>query len=196
MSLTEGTYTVVAIAHSQSKSVSISDPNKIAFENPMTDTFYYNGQIVVGSSDASYDLTLHRATAMFRLKINDAMPSNVRNMKFYYTGGSASLNSATGFGNVNSKQTVNIEVTDDMTGQPTQFDIYTFQHENKTPLKVTVTAQDATGNDVNEKVFENVPIERNKITQYTGNFFDSGMRENSFSLSVDDAWEGTTEAGF
>ena len=196
MSLAEGTYNVVAIAHSQNKSVSISDPAKIAFENPMSDTFYYNGQIVVGSSDASYDLTLHRATAMFRLKINDAMPSNVRNMKFYYTGGSASLNSTTGFGNVNSKQTVNIAVTDGMAGQPSQFEIYTFQHENNTPLKVTVTAQDANGNDVNEKIFENVPIERNKITQYTGNFFDSGLRENSFSLSVDDAWDGTTEAGF
>lgn len=196
MSLAEGTYTVVAIAHSSDKSVSITDPAKIAFENPMSDTFYYYGQIVVGSDASTYDLTLNRATAMFRLKINDAMPDNVRNMKFYYTGGSASLNATTGYGNVNSKQTVNIEVPESMTGQPTQFEVYTFEHENKTPLKITITAQDANGNDLNEKIFENVPIERNKITQYSGDFFDSGLRENNFTVNVEDAWGGTTEIDF
>lgn len=196
MMLAEGTYTVVAIAHSSDKSVSISDPAKIGFENPMTDTFYYYGQIVVGSEASTYDLALNRATAMFRLKINDAMPANVRNMKFYYTGGSASLNATTGYGNVNSKQTVNIEVPESMAGQPTQFEVYTFQHEDKTPLKITITAQDANGNDLNEKKFEDVPIERNKITMYSGNFFDNGLRENSFTINVEDAWEGTTEVDF
>jgi len=59
--------------------------------NKVTDTFYYYGDLVVTTEVQSYDLTLTRAVAMFRLVLtDDEMPSNVAKMKFYYLGGSSS----------------------------------------------------------------------------------------------------------
>lgn len=42
---------------------------------------------------------------MFRLVIKDEIPEQAKKIKFYYTGGSSTLNAKTGYGCVNSKQT-------------------------------------------------------------------------------------------
>ena len=72
----------------------------------MTDTFYYYGDLVVTSEVQSYDLTLTRAVAMFRMVLtDDEIPSTVTKFKFYYTGGSSTFSPSAGYGCVNSKQT-------------------------------------------------------------------------------------------
>ena len=71
----------------------------------MTDTFYYYGDLVVTSEVQSYDLTLTRAVAMFRMVLtDDEIPSTVTKFKFYYTGGSSTFSPSAGYGCVNSKQ--------------------------------------------------------------------------------------------
>ena len=121
----------------------------------MTDTFYYYGDLVVTSEVQSYDLTLTRAVAMFRMVLtDDEIPSTVAKFKFYYTGGSSTFSPSTGYGCVNSKQTEIRTVADGVT----TFDIFTLPHtEDDVLTKLTVTALDANDNTVKERIFENVP---------------------------------------
>ena len=162
--------------------------------NKVTDTFYYYGDLVVTSEVQSYDLTLTRAVAMFRLVLtDDEIPSSVTKFKFYYTGGSSTFSPSAGYGCVNSKQTEIRTVAPGMT----TFDIFTLPHtEDDILTKLTVTALDANDNTVKERIFENIPVTRNQITRYTGNFFGSGgsgqTSDGTFRLTADPDWDSVS----
>ena len=164
LTLASGTYKLVVIAHNGEGSATITSTEKVTFpNNKVTDTFYYFGDLVVTSEVQSYDLTLTRAVAMFRLVLtDDEMPSNVAKMKFYYLGGSSTFSPKDGCGCVNSKQTEIRPVSDDGI-----YEIFTLPHtEDDVLTKLTVTALDQNDNIVKERVFENVPVTRNQITRY------------------------------
>ena len=192
LTLTAGTYQLVVIAHCCDGSVTITSTEKVTFpNNKVTDTFYYYGDLVVTDSQQSYDLTLTRAVAMFRLVLTDEeIPSNVARLKFYYTGGSSTFSPSAGYGCVNSKQTEYRTIAPGLS----VFDIYTLPHTEEDVLtKLTVTALDANDNTVKERVFENVPVTRNQITRYTGSFFGDGgsgqATDGTFRLTADPDWD-------
>ena len=198
LSLAAGTYRLVVIAHNCDGSATITSEEKVTFpNNKVTDTFYYDGDLVVTDAKQSYDLTLTRAVAMFRLVLTDEeIPSNVAKLKFYYVGGSSTFSPKDGYGCVNSKQTeVRTVPADFVSG--TAFDIYTLPHTEEDVLtKLTVTALDANDNTIRERLFENVPITRNQITRYTGSFFGSGgsggggsTSDGIFRLTADPDWD-------
>ena len=124
LTLAAGTYQLVVIAHNGEGSATITSTEKVTFpNNKVTDTFYYYGDLIVTSEVQSYDLTLTRAVAMFRLVLtDDEIPSSVTKFKFYYTGGSSTFSPKDGYGCVNSKQTEIRAVTDGVT----TFDIFTW----------------------------------------------------------------------
>jgi len=195
LSLSEGTYQLAVLAHSCSGTATTTQLEKITFpDNKITDTFYYYGNLTVGSEPKNYSLELKRCVAMFRLTITDDVPDNVTTMKFYYTGGSSTFSAVSGYGSVNSRQTVSLEVAD---GQKT-FDVFTFPKAETGELKMTVTALDASGNTVAEQVFEDVPVTRNQITRYTGSFFgDQGMSaNNSWTMTADGEWDEESVVSF
>ena len=198
LSLAAGTYRLVVIAHNCDGSATITSEEKVTFpNNKVTDPFYYDGDLVVTDAKQSYDLTLTRAVAMFRLVLTDEeIPSNVAKLKFYYVGGSSTFSPKDGYGCVNSKQTeVRTVPADFVSG--TAFDIYTLPHTEEDVLtKLTVTALDANDNTIRERLFENVPITRNQITRYTGSFFGSGgsggggsTSDGIFRLTADPDWD-------
>ena len=192
LTLAAGTYRLVVIAHNCDGSATITSEEKVTFpNNKVTDTFYYYGDLVVTDAKQSYDLTLTRAVAMFRLVLTDEeIPSNVAKMKFYYVGGSSTFSPKDGYGCVNSKQTEVRSVADDGI-----YDIYTLPHtEDDVLTKLTVTALDANDNTVKERLFENVPVTRNQITRYTGSFFGSGggggsSSDGTFRLTAKPDWD-------
>ena len=191
LTLAAGTYQLVVIAHNGEGSATISSTEKVTFpNNKVTDTFYYYGDLVVTSEVQSYDLTLSRAVAMFRMVLtDDEIPSTVTKFKFYYTGGSSTFSPSVGYGCVNSKQTEIRTVSDDGV-----YEIFTLPHTEEDVLtKLTVTALDANDNTVKERVFENIPVTRNQITRYTGSFFGSGgsgqTSDGTFRLTADPDWD-------
>ncbi len=192
LTLAAGTYQLVVITHNGDGSATITSTEKVTFpNNKVTDTFYYYGDLVVTAEVQSYDLTLTRAVAMFRLVLTDEeIPSTVTKFKFYYTGGSSTFSPKDGYGCVNSKQT---EIRTVAPGVTT-FDIFTLPHtEDDVLTRLTVTALDANDNTVKERIFENVPVTRNQITRYTGSFFGSGgsgqTSDGTFRLTADPDWD-------
>ena len=191
LSLAEGTYQLVVIAHNCEGSATITSTEKVTFpNNKVTDTFYYYGDLVVTSETQNYDLTLTRAVAMFRLVLTDEnIPSAVAKFKFYYTGGSSTFSPKDGYGCVNSKQTEIRTVASDGV-----YEIFTLPHTEEDVLtKLTVTALDANDNTVKERIFENVPVVRNQVTRYTGSFFGNGgggeTGSGDFRMTADPDWD-------
>ena len=191
LTLAAGTYRLVVIAHNGDGSATITSTEKVTFpNNKVTDTFYYYGDLVATDAQQSYDLTLTRAVAMFRLVLtDDEIPSNVAKLKFYYIGGSSTFSPSAGYGCVNSKQTEVRTIADDGI-----YDIYTLPHtEDDVLTKLTVTALDANDNTIKERIFENVPVTRNQVTRYTGSFFGSGgsgqQSDGTFRMTADPDWD-------
>jgi hypothetical protein len=206
LTLEEGTYQVLVLAHSSDGNPTTTSAEKLQFTNAMgfTDTFYYYGSISVTNEQKTHNITLNRVTALLRFIINDDMPSNISNLKFYYTGGSGALNATTGFGCVDSKQTVIIVVEPSTMTKPYTFDLYTIPREPTANLNLTVTAYDETQTVVLERTFKNVEVQTNKITEFAGDFFTNTPIENDdpkeedkttgndiFLISANTDWAGT-----
>lgn len=198
MSLTQGTYKLVVIAHDCDGSATITSTEKVTFpNNKVTDTFYYYGDLEVSSEKKTYDLELTRAVAMFRLVMTDqSVPSNVTTIRFYYQGGSSTFSPADGYGCVNSKQTELRTVSADGV-----YEIYTMPHTEQDVLtKLVVTALDANENVVKERVFEDVPIVRNQVTSYSGEFFDSesgtASGSGTFHITANPEWDAVNNYNF
>ena len=182
LSLDAGDYEVLILGHScEGKSPAISDANnQIQFSNitdsgngtGYSDTFFLYDYLTVGDEPQSHQYTLQRATAMFRLVTNDVKPANVKKFWFSYEGGSKALDFYTGLGASKSQaQIVTFDTPEDLDGQTLQFELFTFPRGEAGELKVEVRAFDDKGVLVYNRFFNNVPIERNVITQYTGTFF-------------------------
>ena len=195
--LEEGDFFLVVVGHSANGNPTMTNPQKISFTNAQgyTDTFLSSGDVFIGDEPVEIDVTLDRIVALCRFVLTDeTIPSDVRKMQFYYTGGSGAFNAYTGLGSVASKQTVTFDITD---GSQKQFDLYTFLHEQSDNIALKVTALDASGNTLYERDFD-VPMEQNHITWLSGAFFNgSGSSSTSVTgVTVNTDWAGETHLTF
>ena len=190
LTLPKGNYRLVAIAHNGTGAATISSPDKISFPNhKCTDTFYICQDFSV-SDNSEYDITMKRATAMFCFIIEDSIPKQIDKMKFYYTGGSSTLDATTGFGCVNSKQTEYREINDEMGRKGMEFNVFTFPHAIEDTLKMTITALTSSEVTVKERTFATIPVKLNYITRYSGTFFDTITSEGDLDIhfQADTTW--------
>lgn len=200
ISLEKGTYRIVILAYNGKDNPTSTDPTKIIFGNngKMSDMFLWSEDVTI-DNNVEKDIILRRAVAAFRLVTTDTIPSNVAKMNFHYTGGSSTLNALTGAGSVASKQDETFIIKNTDTGKTGTFIVYTFPRDDANVLKMEVTALDASGAIVASQTFDDVPITRNKVTEYKGDFFNntSGASGNiSFHISILDSWDGTIEKSF
>ena len=187
--LEEGTYRLVIVAHSSNGNPTMTDIEKIQFTNAQgySDTFLYSEVITISSEPKSLSPTLNRITALCRFSITDDFPAEVKKMRFYYTGGSGAFDATTGYGNVASKQDVKFDV---VSGKKS-FDLYSYPYKNtEGTLHLTVTALDAAENTFVERTFD-VAITRNKISNFSGTFFNGGGSQSTdVSVDVNATWAG------
>lgn len=193
--LEEGDYQVVVVGHSSNGNPTMTDPTCIKFTNAQgyTDTYLFSGVVTIGAEPMDFQVSLDRIVALCRFVITDDFPADVKQMRFYYTGGSGAFDANTGLGCVNSKQDVKFSVT---TGQK-QFDLYTFLHDVEGTIHLTVTGLDAAGNELYNRQFD-VPMQQNYITWLTGAFFNgSGSSSTTIGgVTVNTDWAGETHITF
>lgn len=200
VSLAEGTYKVVAVAHNSTEgNATISSTEKVTFaSNKMTDTFACCASLTVeGEEPIDQELLLQRVVAMVRLTVTGTIPDEVARLKFYYTGGSSTLNPSTGYGCVQSKQTEYRPVVLDGSAVKV-YELYTAPHELSDVLKLVITAQDSDNQTLNEWTMEDIPVTRNKITTWSGALFgddDTGGSTGSggIGITLDTEWDGTVK---
>jgi hypothetical protein len=189
MKLQPGNYKVLVLAHSSKGNPTLTSPETIKFDNSISysDTFYYYGDITVTTEPKTQSLTLQRASSLMRFVISDELPADLYRVQLLYTGGSGVFNAVTGYGaNIDSRQEKVYRV--DGYTAPLALPIYTFLQADEGKLNVTVTAKDKNDNVILERTFNNVPMKRNMVTEYTGTFFE---HDNSFSFMADTEWADT-----
>ena len=163
INLEAGKYRMVAIGHNGNGNCTISSPEKVKFyKNKMTDTFFYYGTFNVKDGEDTDDyILLKRAVAQFKVHITDAtIPAEAHSIKFYYTGGSSTLDAVTGYGCVQSRQTETFKLQEGNR----DFSVYTFPREENKGLKMTINILDADAQSIKEYSKEGVPVKRNNIT--------------------------------
>lgn len=195
----KGNYTLVIIAHNGTGNCTISTPEKVTFSsNKVTDTFISYSTFTIEDKNIDIPVSLNRAVSKIKvIDTSENKPSNLSQFKFYYTGGSSTLNPKTGFGCVNSKQTEYREKNDSGI-----YEIYSFPHENDDLIKLTITALNSSGTSIKEKVISDIPITKNKITNLTGSIFSEGdvspsgggsgndSGSSSISITINSQWGG------
>lgn len=200
INLDAGKYRMVAIGHNGSGNCTISSPEKVKFyKNKMTDTFFYYGTFnVIDGEDTDDYILLNRAVAQFKVHITDAtIPAEAHSIKFYYTGGSSTLDAVTGYGCVQSRQTESFKLQEGKR----DYSVYTFPREENKGLKMTINILDADAQSIKEYSKEVVPVKRNNITQTNISIKDhtisdpdqkedgdSGKGNLGFTVNPD--WEG------
>ena len=197
-SLEEGEYQLVVLAHSSNGNPTMTNPQKIQFSNSLgyTDTFLYYTTVTVTDEHQTLNVSLERIVSMCRFVINDAIPSGVSKLEFYYTGGSGTFSATTGLGNVNSKQKMTFSVTAGDIG--TQYDLYTFLHQQDDEITLKVTAYDSADNVLYEREFD-VPMTRRKITRLSGDFFTGepgSSGDVGVVISINGDWDGQTDVTY
>ena len=193
--LEEGDYELVVVAHSSKGNPTMTNPAKIQFTNATgyTDTFLYTGKVSVDEESEGLTISLNRITSLCRFVITDDIPESVKKIQFYYTGGSGAFDAATGMGCVASKQTVTFDLTSE---SRKQFDLYTFLHEPSDQIALKVTALDADGKELYVREFD-VPMERNRVTRLSGNFFDGSSSSTTIGgITINAEWDGETNVEF
>ena len=194
--LEPGDYTLVVVGHSSNDNPTMTNLGKIQFTNATgyTETFLYHATVTIGEDPVEKQASLDRIVSMCRFVLTDDIPSDVKKLRFYYTGGSGAFNALTGLGSVNSKQTMTFDVT---SSSQKQFDLYTFLHEVESSIALKVTALDASDNVLYERDFD-VPMEQNHITWLSGAFF-TGSGSSSITITgvtVNTDWAGETHITF
>ena len=200
INLEAGKYRMVAIGHNGSGNCTISSPEKVKFyKNKMTDTFFYYGTFNVRDGEDTDDyILLKRAVAQFKVHISDAtIPAEAHSIKFYYTGGSSTLDAVTGYGCVQSRQTETFKLQE---GER-DYSVYTSPREENKGLKMTINILDADAQSIKEYSKEGVPVKCNNITQSNISIKDhtisdpdqkedgdSGKGNLGFTVNPD--WEG------
>ena len=216
MTLTEGSYQIVVIAHSSSADPSISNSQVTFATGKMSDVFYYSKDIAIAGEEQNIDMELARATSMFRFKTKDNVPTDCKLVDILLEKTSCILDLSTGLGGTSNNNTYTHEFVEDEIGKPFQMEVYCLLNEVSRTITVTVTARKLDGTSIlKSKEFKNVPMEKNKITQYSGYFFGdapSGGDDNSggdtsggntpedgtqaFKVTISSDWAGTNEYTF
>ena len=195
LQLPEGNYFLVILAHSSDGNPTSTDARKIGFTNTtgFTDTFLYADSLMVEDTDIELTLPLKRIVAMIRIIPEDQIPARADRIRFYYTGGSGTLDAVNnGWGVVNSKQSQFYDITH----QETAFEIYTIPHGSNDHLDVTATTYHGVDDEiVSERKIEGIPVVRNCITTCRGYLF-SPVYGSNFRITIDDDWDGNIPWNF
>ena len=192
--LEPGTYQLVVVAHSSNGNPTMTDLTKIQFKNNQgfSDTFLtYIEDVEVTAENHTLLVTPQRIVSLCRVEITDDVPETVSQLRFQYKGGSGAFDAHTGLGSVNSIQTMDFDVT----GDQKQFDLYTYLHDTEGTIHLTVTALDASGVELINREFD-IPMEREKITWFTGPFFGGTGGGLSIGITLDTDWKGETHITF
>ena len=190
LDLPAGSYQLLVVAHSCSRSATTTNFNKVSFTSPLSDVFAFQTEVEVTTEAKTIEATLTRATARVDFAISDEIPATAASLMFNFTGGSTTLDASTMLGVASSVHKV-VELEFDGREDKT-YSFYTFACPDGQKLKLEVSAYDEAGQLLGAKVFSDVTVEKNKKTTITSPLFTGPIEGPSdINITVDDSWGET-----
>lgn len=178
-----GKYVLVAVANASTNAVEITSPTKMNFpEDKILDNVYVCDTIEVKSGQTnSVSCLMKRAIAGFKVVCTTTDASNISEISASLTGNcSATLSPATGFAaNTNGYSRV-FDVS--KTSTVTDFTLYAYLGSDKETVSATIQLKGTDGTVMKTVQFNDVVLQRNRLTTYTGDLF-SITNEVSFNVS-------------
>ena len=200
VTLPYGHYRVLVLGYNGSRACNIASFSHISWEDDyVPNTFLYCGEFTLNEdTELTKEVTLKHVVAAFRVTAEDAIPSEMKKIRFRSTAGGTVLNATTGLATENTGKTSDIEIPASNIGKQGVFlTTYLFLPEEQITTNYTVQALGKNDALINEKHFNDVPLRINYLTEWTGKLFEasddvepSGV-QRGFSIEWDAKWAGT-----
>lgn len=193
MTLAYGSHHVYFIASRGTSPVLNTEDGTITWSS-VRDTFWKDYEVtVVGTSNGNRAVTLDRVVTKLSLAFTDAVSGSAATINFTPSTWYYGLNYTTGDPTAaTTSQTNTMAVPDGYAGRTDVSTTYfSISPSSEWTTDVTIDSKDANGNIIGQGVMEDVPLKRNRVTEYSGPLFTAG---GEMSLTLNGTWE-TSETG-
>lgn len=199
LSLPMGSYTMVVLGYGLKDgepAITLTSPTTATFGNyPARETFVATQAVNITNTNAvNLSATLNRVIAKIRVVSTDGRTENAESVRFTFSAGSKAFNPTTGLATNNTGFSNTVNITNTAVGVVAQPVAYLFlASEEETTMTVTIDVLNALEQSVSQRVVEDVPLLRNRLTTLTGSVFSASSSTN-FELSTD--WLDEVEVPF
>lgn len=192
VSLPYGHYRVLILGFNGSRGCNISSLNHVSWEDGyVPNTFLYCEEFVLDkNTNLDQKITLKHVVSAFRVTAEDAIPAELKKMRFNTAAGGIVLDATTGFALQTTGRTSDITVPDDYSGkQGVDFTAYIFLPEEQTTGNYTVQALGKNDNVLYERHFKDVPLRINVLTMWKGKFFEESPDDEEHNMGLNLYWD-------
>lgn len=199
VNLPYGRYRLLVLGYNGSRECNIVSPNRIFWaDNYVPNTFLYCEEFTLDNgANFNREVTLKHVVAAFRVTAEDAIPAELKKMRFISTAGGTVLDAVTGFTPESTGRTSEIIVPANYVGeQGVDFTVYLFLPQEQATGNYSVQALGSGDAVLSQKHFYDVPLRVNYLTQWQGNAFEAGdvdvpSVQSGFNVTWDMEWAGT-----
>lgn len=177
------TYTLYAVAHKGNGAASLENGLISFVDNKITDTFWYTITFTP-STTTSLSPSMSRIVGQFRLETADAVPDDVKKMRFTITDAFTKW-AVTGAGSTTANRTTTINISSTHQDGTAAFNIYLLAASTSANYDILAEALSATDEVLYSHQFENMPIQNNYKTIVQGDFFTANSTSMTFTPLTD-----------
>ena len=198
VTLPHGKYRVVILGYNGSRACQIASASQISWDGGyVPHTFLYSEELTVDKNTAlDQKISLRRVVSAFRLTAEDAIPAELKKMRFASTAGGTVLDATTGFTPQSTGYNYDISVPTKSIGvKNIEFTVYLFLTGQEMKTDYTVQALGTSDKVLYERHFADVPLRINTLTTWKGEMFkDAPVDEPQtvgFNIEWDTQWTDT-----
>ncbi len=198
VTLPHGKYRVVILGYNGSRACQIASAKQISWaDDYVPHTFLYSEELNVNKNTAvDQKVSLRRVVSAFRVTAEDAVPAELKKMRFASTAGGTVLDATTGFAPQSTGYRNDISVPDTHVGkEKLDFTVYLFLTGQEMKTDYTVQALGTSDKVLYERHFADVPLRINTLTTWKGEMFkDAPVDEPQtvgFNIEWDTQWTDT-----
>lgn len=199
VTLPYGRYHVLVLGFNGQRKCNITSVNHISWEdNYVPNTFLYYQELTFDkSTNLDQKLTLKHVVTALRVTAEDAIPAELKKMRFISSVGGTVLDAVTGFTPQDTGRTGDMTIPPDSIGkQGVSFTAYLFLSSEQAKSNYTVLALGKDDNVLYKKLFNDVPLRINNLTIWDGKLFEATspeVEEHNVGISFywDTQWADT-----
>lgn len=188
ITLAYGSHHVYFIASRGTSPVLNTDDGTITWSS-VRDTFWKDYEVnVVSTSNGNRAVTLDRVVTKLNLAFTDAISADAATINFTPATWYYGLNYKTGEPTAaTTSQTNSMQVPNGYAGRTdVSVSYFSISPSTEWSTDVTVNSKDSDGNIIGQGMMEDVPLKRNRVTEYSGPLFTAG---GEITLTLNGTWE-------
>ena len=177
------TYTLYAVGHKADGAATLNNQGIISWpDDKITHSMYYTSTVNPATT-TSLSAEMTRIVAAFKIETTDAIPDEVKKMRFTISSVYNRWSTAAGAGTNLVDRTSEINVGSKKPDGTAAFSVYAICTDGETTHTVTVSALDANSQPVQQRTFTDVKLRNGYRTSYRGQFFTDQPLTATFTVA-------------